>query len=70
MHVRVLQERLDENPLFQRISDEELEGDPAAGLLTEATEEGQKVARNNGEVGSLPATLQGNFWKARGDVCC
>jgi len=48
--VLCLQERLDEDPLFQRLSDEELEGDPAAGLLTEATEEGQKVARNNGEV--------------------
>jgi len=44
-----MRERLDEDPLFQRLSDEELEGDPAAGLLTEATEEGQKVARNNGE---------------------
>ena len=34
--------------MFERISDEELESDPAAGLLTESSEEGQKVARNKG----------------------
>lgn len=44
-----MRERLDEDPLFQRMSDEELESDAAAGLLTEATEEGQKVARCDGE---------------------
>lgn len=40
----------DAHPLFERLSDEELESDPAAGLLASATEEGQKVARNSGQV--------------------
>jgi tRNA (guanine-N7-)-methyltransferase len=35
--------------MFERISDEELESDPASKLLTDASEEGQKVARNKGE---------------------
>lgn len=35
--------------MFERISDKELESDRAAGLLTESSEEGQKVARNKGE---------------------
>ncbi|KAJ9509452.1 hypothetical protein QJQ45_001904 [Haematococcus lacustris] len=43
-----MRSKLDSHPLFQRISDEELESDPAAGLLTEASEEAQKVARNKG----------------------
>ncbi len=34
--------------MFERISDEELEADPAAGLLAQASEEAQKVARNEG----------------------
>lgn len=34
--------------MFERVSEEELAGDAAAGLLLEATEEGQKVARNKG----------------------
>ena len=34
--------------MFERVSDEELEGDPAAALLLQGTEEGQKVARNGG----------------------
>lgn len=42
--------KLDAHPLFERVSDEELESDPAAGLLAEGTEEGQKVARNSGSV--------------------
>ena len=42
-------EKLEAHPMFERISDEELESDPAAGLLTEASEEGQKVARNKGD---------------------
>lgn len=33
-----------------RISDEELDSDPAANLLTSASEEAQKVARNEGKV--------------------
>jgi tRNA (guanine-N7-)-methyltransferase len=41
--------KLDAHPLFEHLSDEELESDPAAALLTEGTEEGQKVARNSGQ---------------------
>ena len=44
-----MRERLEEHQLFEAISEEELERDPAAGLLVEATEEGQKVARNAGQ---------------------
>ncbi len=36
--------------LICRISDEELDKDPAANLLTSASEEAQKVARNEGKV--------------------
>ena len=35
--------------MFELISDEELANDPAANLLTDASEEGQKVARNKGD---------------------
>lgn len=41
--------KLDAHPLFERISDIELEKDAAADLLTSATEEAQKVARNEGK---------------------
>ncbi|KAG1671830.1 hypothetical protein FOA52_000207 [Chlamydomonas sp. UWO 241] len=41
------------HPMFELISDEDLESDPAAGVLINATEEGQKVARN-----------KGNTWRA------
>jgi tRNA (guanine-N7-)-methyltransferase len=34
--------------MFDPVSEEELEADPAAGLLAEASEEAQKVARNEG----------------------
>lgn len=34
--------------MFDEVPDEELEGDPAAQLLTLSSEEGQKVARNSG----------------------
>ena len=44
-----MRERLDAHPLFEPISNEELDRDPAAGLLVEGTEEGQKVARNQGQ---------------------
>lgn len=44
-----MREHLTAHPLFRVLSDEELEADPAAGLLTEATEEGKKVARNSGQ---------------------
>ncbi|KXZ57036.1 hypothetical protein GPECTOR_1g97 [Gonium pectorale] len=40
--------KLDAHPLFERVSEEELEADPAAGLLALSSEEGQKVARNGG----------------------
>ncbi|RAL53057.1 unnamed protein product [Cuscuta campestris] len=40
---------LEDHPLFEALSCEELEGDPAVKLLITATEEGQKVARNGGE---------------------
>jgi len=43
-----MRDRLDSHPMFEGVSEEELEKDPAAGLLYEATEEGQKVARNKG----------------------
>lgn len=40
---------LDDSPMFRRLSEKELSGDAAAGLLFVATEEGQKVARNGGK---------------------
>jgi tRNA (guanine-N7-)-methyltransferase len=43
-----MKEKLDAHPMFERISDEALEADPAAQVLSTATEEGQKVARNKG----------------------
>jgi tRNA (guanine-N7-)-methyltransferase len=42
-------EKLDAHPLFERVSEEELEDDAAAQLLLQGTEEGQKVARNGGK---------------------
>ncbi|WOK96388.1 hypothetical protein Cni_G05095 [Canna indica] len=40
---------LEDHPLFEAVSEEELEADPVVKLLTSATEEGQKVARNGGQ---------------------
>ncbi|PIN19947.1 Methyltransferase-like protein [Handroanthus impetiginosus] len=40
---------LDGHPLFEAISQEVLEADPVVKLLSTATEEGQKVARNGGQ---------------------
>lgn len=40
---------LESHPLFEPLSDEELEADPVVKLLSSATEEGQKVARNGGQ---------------------
>ncbi|KAL5699572.1 tRNA (guanine(46)-N(7))-methyltransferase [Ranunculus cassubicifolius] len=40
---------LDEHPLYEAISEEELAKDPVVKLLSSATEEGQKVARNGGQ---------------------
>ena len=42
--------RLDEHALFRRLSAGEAAADVAAGMLTSATEEGMKVARNEGQV--------------------
>lgn len=42
--------RLDEHALFRRLSAAEAAADVAAGMLTSATEEGIKVARNSGQV--------------------
>ncbi|KAJ1936488.1 tRNA (guanine-N(7)-)-methyltransferase (tRNA(m7G46)-methyltransferase) [Kickxella alabastrina] len=39
---------LDAFPLFERISEEELENDPAIPCVVNSTEEGKKVARNKG----------------------
>eukprot|EP00892_Ulva_mutabilis_P006191 jgi/Ulvmu1/3944/UM018_0167.1 len=43
-----MRDKLDAHPMFDRLSDADLEGDKAAGLLATATEEGQKVRRNGG----------------------
>lgn len=40
---------LGSHPLFEPLSDEELGNDPVVKLLSSATEEGQKVARNGGQ---------------------
>lgn len=45
--------RLSVHPLFQKLSDEDVESDPTVSLLFESTEEGQKVSRAGG-----------NKWKA------
>lgn len=43
-----MREKLEGHPMFDAISDAELEADPAAALLDTATEEGKKVKRNGG----------------------
>lgn len=40
---------LERHPMFEPLSHEELEADPVVKLLSTATEEGQKVARNGGQ---------------------
>ncbi|KAL8458704.1 hypothetical protein ACS0TY_036272 [Phlomoides rotata] len=40
---------LEGHPLFEPISEDKLEADPVVGLLSTATEEGIKVARNEGQ---------------------
>lgn len=40
---------LEGHPLYEALTEEELEADPAVKLLNTATEEGQKVARNEGQ---------------------
>lgn len=42
-------EKLDSHPLFERIPDEEFASDSVVKCVLEKTEEGIKVARNNGE---------------------
>ncbi|KAJ7567291.1 hypothetical protein O6H91_02G141200 [Diphasiastrum complanatum] len=44
-----MKSNLEAHPLFERLSEKELTEDPVVPLLTLATEEGQKVARNNGQ---------------------
>lgn len=40
---------LEQHPLFERVSDEELKDDIVVDKLYDSTEEGKKVTRNNGE---------------------
>ncbi|GAB4858849.1 hypothetical protein Ancab_010326, partial [Ancistrocladus abbreviatus] len=40
---------LENHPLFEALTEEELEADPVVKLLDSATEEGQKVAWNRGQ---------------------
>ena len=44
------------HPSFRPLTQEELDADVAAGLLITSSEEGQKVERNNGQVGSANDT--------------
>ena len=39
---------LDEHPLFTEVGESEVESDPVVPLVQQSTEEGKKVARNNG----------------------
>ncbi|CAF2036526.1 unnamed protein product [Brassica rapa subsp. narinosa] len=40
---------LERHPMFEALTQEELDSDPVLELLCNATEEGQKVARNGGQ---------------------
>ncbi|KAM0038343.1 putative tRNA (guanine(46)-N(7))-methyltransferase [Helianthus debilis subsp. tardiflorus] len=40
---------LENHPMFESLTEEELEADPVVKLLSIATEEGQKVSRNGGQ---------------------
>ncbi|KAG5048528.1 hypothetical protein AAZX31_04G076500 [Glycine max] len=40
---------LENHPMFEALTEKELEADPVVKLLSSATEEGQKVARNEGQ---------------------
>lgn len=40
---------LEKHPLFEAVPEEEIKADPVVKLLSTATEEGQKVARNGGQ---------------------
>ena len=41
--------RLSIHPMFQKLSEEEMEKDPTVSLLFESTEEGRKVSRAGGD---------------------
>ena len=45
-----MRDKLAAHPCFEPVSEQEIASDPAAQLLIQATEEGQKVARNRGQV--------------------
>jgi tRNA (guanine-N7-)-methyltransferase len=47
---------LSEHPLFERVSMEELKDDPCVPAMTDKTEEGQKVTKNNGS--KFPAVFR------------
>jgi tRNA (guanine-N7-)-methyltransferase len=40
---------LDEHPLFEKLTQAEMDSDPVVTLIMQSTEEGQKVARNQGD---------------------
>ncbi|KAL3754966.1 hypothetical protein ACJRO7_002103 [Eucalyptus globulus] len=40
---------LENHPMFEALTDEELMNNPVVKLLTSTTEEGQNVARNGGQ---------------------
>jgi tRNA (guanine-N7-)-methyltransferase len=40
---------LDEHPLFERLTDEEMQADPVLPLIMDSTEESKKVTRNAGD---------------------
>lgn len=44
-----MKDKIDAHPLFEGVPEDELDADPAAAVLSTATEEGQKVARNGGK---------------------
>jgi tRNA (guanine-N7-)-methyltransferase len=44
-----MKEKIDAHPLYESLSEEQIAADPAAAVLSSATEEGQKVARNGGK---------------------
>eukprot|EP00210_Caulerpa_lentillifera_P004701 g4485.t1 len=48
-----MKERLDEHPLFESLTDEELEADEIVPLLLDSSEEGKKVLKNRGKVSPL-----------------
>lgn len=49
------------HPLFEPLSEDELAADPCVELIKHATEEGQKVARNNGKVVAFTLMFASQF---------